>query len=512
MNRNFGGSQMEADVLRVVHGTAVMFVGGIVARMLGMLGRVLVARHFGLHEFGVLGLGLSAVAVAQLFASFGLGSSVPRFVAYHRGRGDAEGLRGVLYSALLFGAGTGLVVWAALSLGAGWVADAMNTPELRNVVRVLAIAVPFTIVTSVLLSAFRGFDRTREHLVFEAILANVLKFGFLLAAVVAGAPLVWAAAAYTFASVTEAVVVAVYARTHLAVYFGSAAGDVRWAAGGKVIRFSVPLFGSDLLGVGTRQATPLLLGAFLAPAAVGLYNVATLLLALVGLLYGAMKFLYMPVSARLAAGEEFDSIRGLYSTATKWVAGITFPVVAVLMIFPVPVLVALFGREFQQAALVLRILVITYFVAVWVGPNGVALLAVGHPRRVFWGTALAGLTSVGLSLLLVPRWGLTGAALASGGATLVSTVFLSASLYRLVAVHPFTIGFIKVTLLMVAILALGIGLDLDAARAPALLLLPLVSVVLSVLTFAGIWLLGGVDEFDRKLLMTVWGRLRSAPL
>lgn len=500
-----GAERVEGAAFRVARGAGIILVGGLVARLLGMGGRVVVARAFSLHDFGLLAMGVSVAGLVQPLAAAGLAVGLPRYVGVHRARGDQGALGGAIWSALAAAAILGTVTGAALALGAPALSRAMGAPELAPLLRVFALGVPLTALVTVLLGAFRGLGRTRENVLFDAVLANVLKFALLLAVLLLGGSLVWAAAAYVAATAVELAALAVHARRALAPVVG--AGRPHWATGREMLAFSTPLLASDLMGGLSRQWGPVVLGMLLSPVEAGLFSAASLFLAAISLFHGALRFLYLPVSAGMMAGEGRGQVRALYATATKAAAVVTFPLVAVLVVLPHSVLAAVFGAEYQPAAAALQILAIGQFLSVWLGPNGPSLVAAGHPRPVMWATALAALGNVGLSFVLVPRLGLAGAALAAAGAVALTNAYTSVCLYRVAGVHAFNAGYARVSVFMAAVLGVG---GVLAARYPVTVPLPVLvaaGVAFAAASLGGLWLLRALDELDRGVLRRVRGMI-----
>ena len=499
------GDRLEGAVLRVVRGAGIILVGSLVARLLGMGGRVVVARAFSLHEFGLLSMAVAVAGLVQPLAVAGLATGLPRFVGFHRERSDPAALGGAFLSALaaaaLFGGATG----AVLALGAPALARGMGSPELAPLLRVFAWGVPLTAMVTVLLGAYRGLGRTRENVLFDSVLSNVLKFALLLAVVLLGGGLRAAAAAYVLATAAELALLALHTRRKLGPLLRQ--GRPHWATGREMMRFSDPVVFSDLLSGLSRRSAPLVLGLLLTPADAGLFSAAALFLAAISAFQGALRFLYLPVSSGLVAGERPEQVRALYATATKGAAVVTFPLVAVLVVLPGSVLAAVFGAQYQAAAPVLQILAVGQFLAVWLGPNGLSLLAAGHSRPLFWATVLAAAGNVALSFALIPLMGVAGAAVAAAGAVALTNGYTSLRLYALTRVHPFNGGYVRVSLFMAALLLAG---GVLAARYPFTVPLPALAaagVAFAAVSLGGLWPLGGLNELDRSLIRRVRGRI-----
>jgi O-antigen/teichoic acid export membrane protein len=114
------------------------------------------------------------------------------------------------------------------------------------------------------------------------------------------------------------------------------------------------------------------------------------------------------------------------------------PLFVALFGFPKPVIGLAFGDAYSDGATALRILVVGNFFAILFGLNARSLVGLGANRVVNYVLVAQTAVNVALNYLLVPTYGIAGAAVASTIAVVVSDVVGSAVLYDRFGVHPFT--------------------------------------------------------------------------
>jgi O-antigen/teichoic acid export membrane protein len=121
----------------------------------------------------------------------------------------------------------------------------------------------------------------------------------------------------------------------------------------------------------------------------------------------------------------------------------------------------MFGADYPPGVVtpVLIIVASGLFVDAVVGPNGEALLGFGKSQRVMYYNLVSVGVNVVLNLLLIPLYGLVGAALALGAGYTVMNLLKSVDLYRnhgissvSVSAVPFAAGGVVVALPMFAFL------------------------------------------------------------
>ncbi|MES2753571.1 MAG: polysaccharide biosynthesis C-terminal domain-containing protein, partial [Pseudomonadota bacterium] len=125
--------------------------------------------------------------------------------------------------------------------------------------------------------------------------------------------------------------------------------------------------------------------------------------------------------ATLAGAGDHAAMRRMVALWSRRATVFTLPILLVLAVFGEPIL-RLFGPAFAIGDRALAILCIGYLVMVATGANALALVMARRERAVAVVNSVAMLLSIGLSWLLIPRWGLEGAAVASAAATVALNI------------------------------------------------------------------------------------------
>jgi O-antigen/teichoic acid export membrane protein len=115
-----------------------------------------------------------------------------------------------------------------------------------------------------------------------------------------------------------------------------------------------------------------------------------------------------------------------------------------LFTYPSTVLNMTFGPEYAGGALSLTILAVGFFAHAIAGPSGNALAAIGKTRSMMYDNATVLAINLGLNVVLVPRWGIVGAAVATTvGYGVLNGLYLG-QLYLATGMQPFTAATVKV--------------------------------------------------------------------
>jgi O-antigen/teichoic acid export membrane protein len=167
----------------------------------------------------------------------------------------------------------------------------------------------------------------------------------------------------------------------------------------------------------------LMVGFFLSADEVAVYQAASRTAALISFPLLALSALIAPMIARLHAENRLQELQRVVTIATQVVF---WPSVlaAVVAVAAGKLILGLFGAAFVTGQLALTILVLGQVITVGSGPVTYLMTMTGHQDRcaVVWAMTVAGQFAV--NLLLIPHWGIAGAAIG----TMLATCFLTISL------------------------------------------------------------------------------------
>jgi len=184
----------------------------------------------------------------------------------------------------------------------------------------------------------------------------------------------------------------------------------------------------------------LLVGALLSRYDAGVYA-AVSKLALVGAYtLEATRLSIGPQLSKALARHEFDHAAELHQSATGWLVIASWPVYVVIAIFPAVVL-GVFGHRYTAGAASLAVLAVAMLVNLGTGNVTVVLLMGGKSSLSAWNALAALLVNIGLNLLLLPRIGIVGAAIAWAASIVVENVAAVVEVWWTLRIKPFGPGY-----------------------------------------------------------------------
>jgi O-antigen/teichoic acid export membrane protein len=457
------------DVSSLARGGVLNMSATAVAAVLGFVLVVVVTRGLGAHGAGAFFEVVGVFTILANSAELGADTGLVRAVARSRALGAVGELRRLARVALLPVLVGGILFAVATWLAAPWLAQIFlrGVDQTRGVVdiRLLVAFLPLTAVTIVALAGTRGFATMLPYALVESIgkpLSRVLLVGLVLLAGLGGtAALVAWAVPNAIGCVAALLILARLVRAAERAD-RSVAGDVRPARqlGAEFWRFSAPRGLAGAFQVTVVWLNILLVGALHSTRDAGIYA-AVSKLAQVGIFATeAVRIAIAPQISALLARHERPRAQVVYQVGTWWLVGLCWPLYLSLLAFG-PVVLRVFGPEFVKGSTALAILSIAMLVNLGTGNVTTILLMGGKSSWNLLNTLLSLALNVGLNLLLIPRMGITGAAIAWTASILFENLVATIQVWLLLRLQPFGWGWFVAALQSTLWLG-GLGL---AARA-----------------------------------------------
>ena len=401
----------QGKILNSIGKNAFLRFGGIIAQNLFFLiTALLITRVFNSATLGQYVLAITVFNILGLAATLGLKYGTLRFVAFYRGREEEERVRGTIFSSAVIALTGGSVLGGALFIASPWLTKTVfHAPELTVSFRILAFGLPLLALSTIFISSIQGFKAIKEKVYLENIFQPL--GALILTAVVfaVGFHLTAALASWT---ISVAVVCLLAGWMLQRIYPSLLSGSRPVYEIKSLLSFSFPLMGVGFLYYIFIRMDILMLGYFKSLSQVGIYTIAARLVVLVALPLDALNAIFEPTVAELSGRKTGRDLKNLYQVVTPWVLAAGFPIFMLLLI-AAPPLLGLFGKNFLAGTMVLFILGVGQLVNIGVGSAGAILSMSGFPRYNFLNTFSMVIVNFILNCLLIPNYGIYGAALAT---------------------------------------------------------------------------------------------------
>ena len=206
------------------------------------------------------------------------------------------------------------------------------------------------------------------------------------------------------------------------------------------IKKSLLLAGGPALIVVNAYTDILMLGVFLEPKDIGIYKVAAQVAIFAGVGYTALNFIAaQKISLLKEQGEK--KVLQKYVTLLSRLAVLTvIPAPLILYFFGAPLIHFVFGSEFSAALAPMIILAMLQLISASFGMCNMMLVMHGYEKLIIRYTAICLIFNIVLCILLIPDYGIVGAAFSNLIATTLWNFLLWLTVFRKVKVDTGVIG------------------------------------------------------------------------
>lgn len=453
-------SSLPAEVRQLARGGAINLVGAIGGAVFTFAAFLVAAR---LHSTAQVGAFTVAVAVftilrqvAMAGAQVGWTRFLPRDAAPHPERLRTS-LRVGLEPLLVVSVLAGVVAWYLGDDLAALLGNDADAALVSGHLRWMAVALPPTAVFVALTFATRGLGTMTPAAVVDSIGRSGLQLAGIAATAWIGAQ--WLGLAWALPYVVGLPVLAVWLG-RLLRGAGARPGLVDPMpldeARSRFWRFAGPRGVASTVQVAVLWTDTILLGALAGAAEAGIYSIATRFLVVGSLATGAVLQVSGPRFSQLLGEDDTEGLQATYRTAARWVIWLVWPAYLVLGIFPEPLL-RIFGEQYVVAGPTVTVLAFATCIAAAAGAVDMVLLMSGRSMLSLGNWTMALVVDVALALVLIPRYGIFGAAIAWAVAIVVVNIVPLLQVRALLRVDPFGTGYWRALATPLVIFGVGGG-------------------------------------------------------
>lgn len=369
------------------------------------------ARILGASEYGIFSYILGFVGFFTIFADVGISSILMREISQKPDEEDR-------YFSTLFRIKIGLLLFTTFLL-------IFIAPYFAKI-KGATLIIPF-IALLVIFDGLRDFItayfKAKEKMELEAIVmigmsAATVIFGF--AALYISPTHQALIAAYILSSLCGFLISFSFLKKSFKKIIGNFSKDIlpsvaksAWpiAAGGMVASF---MFNVDVI----------MLGWWRMPSEVGLYSAAQKIVGLIYIAPGLIAGAVFPLYSRLVRDNETEKLKLLTSKTMTFLFLIAVPIVVGSVIISEDIMSFVFGGEYASANIAFAVLMSSIFAVYPLTVLNVFVFAHDEHKKLLSYSVIASLSNVALNALLIPRYGIIGAAAATALSNFLYTLFV----------------------------------------------------------------------------------------
>ena len=403
-----------SETKRFAFDVGITFIASSINMLIAFLITVVLGRYIGADDLGLYRMTSTIYGIAMLIATVGIPAAMIKYVAEYKGDSDKNNTivsAGVITS-LFLGIAFGVFFYLASDIFAGL----FNMPELSGLLKILSPVFPFAVVGGALLGFLNGLRKMKKHgmaTIIQAVLMLVISAGL----IYLGYGIAGAVIGIVLSSAGSCLYLFLVSREYFEITFHNYLPTTK-----KMLTFGSQIFAGNAINMVNYQADIVLIGYFLTATDVGYYAVAVGLSKFFWLIPSAIQMITYPATSEYWAKKDHSALQKMIDKSMKYTACVLLPVGLGVGFFAGDIISLIFGGEFIYAVLPLHILIVGTVVFGIVKAIGGAVTGIGRPDIGLKIVGISATINIVLNVLLIPVYGITGAAVATAVSLFVASL------------------------------------------------------------------------------------------
>jgi O-antigen/teichoic acid export membrane protein len=417
----------ESETARAQRQALIAFAIRIASAAIAFLSQIALARLMGEFEYGLYAFVWVIVILAGSLSCLGFHTSIIRFSHQYSVDGERAALRGLNLAACL------IALIASTLLGGLGLAFLALFGDRIEIYYVLPVGIAFFIIPMIAVGdILDGMARTRgwtiSALAPTYILRPLLILAFMTTAILLDAPRDAKTAMMAALAATYVTTLAHLAQLVLRLR-GTLGSEPRRYQVGAWMKYSLPLFLVDGIGFMLTNADVVVVGLYMPPDQVGIYFAAAKTIVLVQFVYFSIKAAAAPRFSAIMAENDMPALATFAGQAARWTFWPSL-IIGACTLAAGEILLSLFGQAFTEGHWLMAILFAGILAKASVGPGEVLLSMAGKQNLCVALYAVTLAFAIAMNLVLIPLYGLVGAALATATAIMLESILLHIAVRR----------------------------------------------------------------------------------
>ena len=386
----------------------------LIMRVLGGLSAyafaLLISRAYGAAGLGQYSLSVTLLTILATLAGLGLGASAVRMVPQYVADKNLHGIRHFYAMTVKLALPMAVAVAALLYVSAAFIAQSVfHNPSLAPAFRIVSLVMPVFAIVRINTEILRGFKNIGFSEYLRSLHVPLIGACILIALFSSGGSIYAAVTSYSLSIAIAFLVSTLYMAVKLR---GLPARKDTTLPARELLGISMPMMSGEIMGLSVGRVDMLMIGFLASTRDVGLYDIPFRLAAGISLILASINMISAPKFSELFWANDMDGLRRVVRITSRVLFWTSAPILVALLAAPTFWL-GLFGNEFRGSYLVLILLAVGQFVNAAAGSVGCILNMTGNHKLLSHITLAAILLNILLNILLIPRFGIIGAAVSS---------------------------------------------------------------------------------------------------
>jgi O-antigen/teichoic acid export membrane protein len=409
-----------ASAVHAARGASYLWAQTLITTLIGIVAFAFIARLISTSQMGLLAILSLVLSLAQLVAPLALPSAITRFVAEELAQGRRQNAAAVFYQSTKVSVAVSAILAGACFLFASPVAAALSTEPV--VFQLLAVDV-FLIagLIQTLANGLIGAQKIRDYsfatIAYAAVRQMLIVGLLLLFHDFSWLVRAWILSDFLYVMMMTALVLRALGRPTFEFSLK------------RLLRFSLPLIPGNSLSFTYSWFDRALLVPYTSLVQLGIYNATLTAFGVLAAIPGGIATSLYPAYAQIRSVKGKEGLGDAIHVASRYVCFTVIPLALGLFATARPALALFAGEPYEHGSIALEIITLFFALTVLDSAFGSIFLLLGKTATASITNAATVAASLLAALLLMPIYGINGAA-ASRGVAMLTSFALTLALVR----------------------------------------------------------------------------------
>ncbi|WP_214480819.1 flippase [Bacillus sp. SM2101] len=435
------------DYWELIKGSGVTFILRLLSFILLYVLNFLIAKVYGAEALGIYTLSFTLLTICLTLVLLGTDTAIIRLITEYRSQYSMKHANTIFTKVMKLLLPLSVLFSALLFILAEPIAILVFQEQLLiQPFRIVSIVLPFMVMTRMYSKAFRAVKSITKSIYFEII---GIRFGNLLLLVFFLLIL-----NKNFMHIIYALSIAVTITAFMSMYswhnyIQKDVGDqkllfnqIETKSLKEILHISIPMYLTSAMSLILNWTDVVMLGVFQSTSAVGVYSIVLKLSLLISFSLSSINMIILPKFSELYwEGRKHDLIK-IFRFSSRLIVWTSIPLLFIIILFA-PALLGIFGDVYVEGVIPLIILCIGQCINACAGSVMQLLNMTGNEKLARNAIVISAVTNVLGNLILIPFFGMIGAAVATSLSIIVREVMASIYAYKIFSFRTWYIPFVK---------------------------------------------------------------------
>lgn len=408
----------------------IAFIASVISIPISFIVTIFVGRYLGAGDLGLFYMNSTIYGITMLFAGIGIPAAMIKYVAQNRE--DLRRYNKIVSSGIMTSFFLGIVFSVLFYFSAGIFESIFNMKGLSGLQRILSPVFPFSLVAAALLGLLNG-RREMKKFASATILQSFLSMVISVSLLYQGFGVNGIVIGIVLSSVVSCLYLVWICRSYFKLTFESYVQTTK-----EILQFGLQIFGTNIINMINYQADILIIGYMLTASDVGYYSVAANFSKFFWIIPNAISTITYPATSEFWGTKNHTALQIMIDKSMKYSALLLLPMGLGMGFFASEVITTIFRKDFNYSVLPMLILISGTVVFGIVKSIGGSVTAAGRPDLEMKVVGISAAINIILNVLLIPQFGIAGAAIATMVSLLVNSLV---GLYLIIKILKVKIDF-----------------------------------------------------------------------